>query len=360
MGDKETTKRCSVCGYKATGKNFGAVSCEPCKAFFRRNALKNTLKCHLDNNCKLDQITRRFCSKCRLNKCLAVGMRRDLILNDEEREMKRLKILENKKKKDNSFNSNDESLESLIDSSQETSLGNDISNTNNNTNNDILCEILDDNHFSADALNQQIMEIESTVSKDFIDNIVDNSFDNTINDQQIGVYNNCNEINSQSDYNVSNETIEKAVEFAVSVVPIARPLSECKTGFNVTEIYLLIEMKTCTKFLGAPMSTNIKSLDTMYDIHQSFTTKYDTSIRDQTKAVKWLSAFRNICCEDQISLLKYGCFDIIFLRSIMYFDYTDNTLKVPMRSHEKAYNGRHAKDFDSATCRGVNFIVKII
>ncbi|CAG2170720.1 unnamed protein product [Oppiella nova] len=127
------------------------------------------LKCHFDNNCKLDEITRRFCSKCRLDKCLAVGMRRDWILNEEEREMKRLRILENKNKKDNSFNSNDESLESLIHSSQETSLGNDISNTNNNTNNDILCEILDDINFSADALNQQIMEIESTVSKDFID-----------------------------------------------------------------------------------------------------------------------------------------------------------------------------------------------
>ncbi|CAG2166098.1 unnamed protein product, partial [Oppiella nova] len=205
-----------------------------------------------------------------------------------------------------------------------------IENTNNNTNNDILCEILDDINFSADALNQQIMEIESTVSKDFIDNIVDNSFDDTMNDQQIGVYNNCDEINSQTGYNVSNETIEKAVEFAVSVIPIARPLSECKTGFNETEMYLLNDLMKYTQFLGAPMSTNIKFLDTMYDIHQSFATKYDTAIRVQTKAVKRLSAFRTICCDDQISLLKYGCFDIIFLKSIMYFDYTNNTLKVPM------------------------------
>ncbi|CAG2175311.1 unnamed protein product, partial [Oppiella nova] len=326
------------------------------------------LKCHFDNNCKIDEITRKFCSKCRLDKCLAVGMRREWILTEEEREIKRLKILENKKKKEkkHSFNSNDESPDSLIDSSPETSHGNHISNTNNNTNNDILCEILDDNNFSADALNQQIMEIERTVSKDFIHNIVDNCFDNTINDQQIGVYNNnCNEINSQSGY-VSNETIEKAVEdedmhsasggssveFSVSVIPIARPLNECNTRFNEMEIYLLKEMKTCTQLLGAPMSTNTKFLDTMYDIHQSFTTKYDTSIRDQTKAVKWLSAFRNICCEDQISLLKYGCFDIIFLRSILYFDYTNNTLKVPMRGSEEDYNGRNAENFDSTTSGG--------
>ncbi len=34
------TKTCLVCGDAALGKNFGAVSCESCKAFFRRNALK--------------------------------------------------------------------------------------------------------------------------------------------------------------------------------------------------------------------------------------------------------------------------------------------------------------------------------
>lgn len=33
-------KICSVCGDRALGCNFDAVSCESCKAFFRRNALK--------------------------------------------------------------------------------------------------------------------------------------------------------------------------------------------------------------------------------------------------------------------------------------------------------------------------------
>ena len=33
-------KVCRVCGDKALGCNFDAISCESCKAFFRRNALK--------------------------------------------------------------------------------------------------------------------------------------------------------------------------------------------------------------------------------------------------------------------------------------------------------------------------------
>lgn len=38
---REANKICGVCGDRALGYNFNAVSCESCKAFFRRNALKN-------------------------------------------------------------------------------------------------------------------------------------------------------------------------------------------------------------------------------------------------------------------------------------------------------------------------------
>jgi hypothetical protein len=33
-------KLCRVCGDTATGYNFNVISCESCKAFFRRNALR--------------------------------------------------------------------------------------------------------------------------------------------------------------------------------------------------------------------------------------------------------------------------------------------------------------------------------
>jgi hypothetical protein len=38
---KGDSKICGVCGDRALGYNFNAVTCESCKAFFRRNALKN-------------------------------------------------------------------------------------------------------------------------------------------------------------------------------------------------------------------------------------------------------------------------------------------------------------------------------
>lgn len=45
----EKSKVCSVCGDKALGYNFNAVTCESCKAFFRRNALKDKVSNHYQN-----------------------------------------------------------------------------------------------------------------------------------------------------------------------------------------------------------------------------------------------------------------------------------------------------------------------
>lgn len=38
---KDTSLICVICGAPALGFNFDAVSCESCKSFFRRNALKD-------------------------------------------------------------------------------------------------------------------------------------------------------------------------------------------------------------------------------------------------------------------------------------------------------------------------------
>ncbi|VDO46261.1 unnamed protein product [Haemonchus placei] len=58
-------KTCRVCGDHATGYNFNVITCESCKAFFRRNALRPKV-------CPIDARA-RFCQKCRLRKCFAVS-----------------------------------------------------------------------------------------------------------------------------------------------------------------------------------------------------------------------------------------------------------------------------------------------
>ncbi|KAH8388226.1 hypothetical protein KR093_001289 [Drosophila rubida] len=93
-------KNCAVCGDKALGYNFNAVTCESCKAFFRRNALaKKQFTCPFNQNCEITVVTRRFCQKCRLKKCLDIGMKSENIMSEEDKLIKRRKIENNRAKR---------------------------------------------------------------------------------------------------------------------------------------------------------------------------------------------------------------------------------------------------------------------
>ncbi|XP_067657020.1 vitamin D3 receptor B-like [Haliotis asinina] len=93
-------KLCGVCGDKALGYNFNAITCESCKAFFRRNALKEKkVKCLFQGNCAIDVRTRRFCPYCRLKKCFEIGMKSDMILDEKERKARMEKVAENRIKR---------------------------------------------------------------------------------------------------------------------------------------------------------------------------------------------------------------------------------------------------------------------
>lgn len=79
---------CRVCGFeKNTGRNFGVITCSTCKAFFRRNGRTGSAlpPCRFGGHCPVNERTRRQCPTCRLAKCFAVGMQKDLIRTDEER-----------------------------------------------------------------------------------------------------------------------------------------------------------------------------------------------------------------------------------------------------------------------------------
>ncbi|CAG2164819.1 unnamed protein product, partial [Oppiella nova] len=59
--------------------NFGVITCESCRTFFRRSATRaQEYVCFFNNKCVVNQLTRKFCKKCRIEKCFAMGMRKEL------------------------------------------------------------------------------------------------------------------------------------------------------------------------------------------------------------------------------------------------------------------------------------------
>ncbi|XP_076470016.1 nuclear hormone receptor family member nhr-8-like [Babylonia areolata] len=108
-------KVCQVCGDKALAHHFGTLACETCKAFFRRNALsKEPRKCLFKGECPIDVKTRRFCPACRLAKCFSVGMQADLILDEEEKKQRILKMSEKKSRKEQSSISSESDEKSSV------------------------------------------------------------------------------------------------------------------------------------------------------------------------------------------------------------------------------------------------------
>ena len=69
---------CSICLDRATGKHYGAASCDGCKGFFRRSVRKNHVyTCRFQRNCTVDKDKRNQCRYCRLKKCFRAGMRKE-------------------------------------------------------------------------------------------------------------------------------------------------------------------------------------------------------------------------------------------------------------------------------------------
>lgn len=71
---------CKVCSDKSSGVHYGVITCEGCKGFFRRSqSTVVNYQCPRQKSCTVDRINRNRCQYCRLQKCLALGMSRDAV-----------------------------------------------------------------------------------------------------------------------------------------------------------------------------------------------------------------------------------------------------------------------------------------
>uniref|UniRef100_A0AAR2L4R8 Vitamin D receptor b n=1 Tax=Pygocentrus nattereri TaxID=42514 RepID=A0AAR2L4R8_PYGNA len=76
--DRNVPRICGVCGDKATGFHFNAMTCEGCKGFFRRSMKrKATFTCPFNGNCTITKDNRRHCQ---------ISVLKDLIQRRKEEE----------------------------------------------------------------------------------------------------------------------------------------------------------------------------------------------------------------------------------------------------------------------------------
>ncbi|XP_036155044.1 nuclear receptor subfamily 2 group C member 1 isoform X4 [Myotis myotis] len=80
QGPNKIFDLCVVCGDKASGRHYGAVTCEGCKGFFKRSIRKNLVySCRGSKDCIINKHHRNRCQYCRLQRCIAFGMKQDSV-----------------------------------------------------------------------------------------------------------------------------------------------------------------------------------------------------------------------------------------------------------------------------------------
>ncbi|XP_051949694.1 nuclear receptor subfamily 2 group C member 2 isoform X3 [Xyrauchen texanus] len=85
MSRSQPVEYCVVCGDKASGRHYGAVSCEGCKGFFKRSVRKSlTYSCRSNQDCVVNKHHRNRCQFCRLRKCLEMGMKMESVQSERK------------------------------------------------------------------------------------------------------------------------------------------------------------------------------------------------------------------------------------------------------------------------------------
>ncbi|XP_054301377.1 nuclear receptor subfamily 2 group C member 1 isoform X3 [Pongo pygmaeus] len=80
QGPNKVFDLCVVCGDKASGRHYGAITCEGCKGFFKRSIRKNLVySCRGSKDCIINKHHRNRCQYCRLQRCIAFGMKQDSV-----------------------------------------------------------------------------------------------------------------------------------------------------------------------------------------------------------------------------------------------------------------------------------------
>ncbi|KAL4227065.1 Nuclear receptor subfamily 2 group C member 2 [Mactra antiquata] len=83
--DANKFEPCLVCGDRASGRHYGAISCEGCKGFFKRSIRKQLgYACRGMKDCMVTKPNRNRCQYCRLQKCLSIGMRSESVQQERK------------------------------------------------------------------------------------------------------------------------------------------------------------------------------------------------------------------------------------------------------------------------------------
>ncbi|UYV60830.1 Hr96 [Cordylochernes scorpioides] len=270
------------------------------------------LSCPFNDNCNITSITRKFCQKCRLEKCLKIGMKKEWIMSDKEKQQKRAKYLKNKSVSRSV--EEDKKLTKLAPSEDDTSQESEVSLFPNP---------------AASTLRSILTESDTWP---------DNSGRPTPNLGSPGTEcaQNCSHFSKSSlggdklhssQYNIFAPEGENPPLIPYSVMRVA-----LESEFSWVPIRILGYNPQVLSDLESSRINELVLAGDLWDIAIPTTdpslldiiNMTDQAIRRLIKMSKKIAAFKTLCQEDQIALLKGGCTELMILRSVMSYNPTED------------------------------------
>ncbi|CAG2177778.1 unnamed protein product, partial [Oppiella nova] len=203
---------------------------------------------------------------------------KEFIRNDEENRIRKQLIRENKLKQ-NECNKSDNSVDTSSDNkNSELVLHKDFLH-------DIIANTLE---LSDEDLKYQISEIESYVT-------------------------NCTEIQKSSHENELSldRLMEKSHTFAIK--PVFRELTDYN-GLNQLEFSRISELLSATTILKSSTTNNYVEITDGNQLMAYMRVKYEQQFRKIVNFTKMLNSFTTACPDDQYSLVKNSCTEMLLLR----------------------------------------------
>ena len=328
--------KCHACGDKSTGSHFGGLSCESCKAFFRRSVQNDRYleyKCTYQNSCEMNINTRKICQACRYKTCLNIGMKPKWVLSDTERLQK---YGSRRRKLNNSVTSGATEIPFVAPIKIQNPIKSEPISTESSQS--VNIKINEENNDSYSSSSEYDNKSESSLQQQSSPSITKST----------------RILNSQNSFSSTDQSNYDHLKKSLSNIELKQRLEEefYKNGIDSIDISTLkildydvifIDKIVYAYFyarqmheinmskLNMEMASTANSGENVEALQRSSKISAANFIREPIKRLvtfsKLLPEFRTLQLHDQVSLLRSSAIEMMICSSINLFDSNTNTLK---------------------------------
>ncbi|CAG2165906.1 unnamed protein product [Oppiella nova] len=117
-----------------------------------------------------------------------------------------------------------------------------------------------------------------------------------------------------------NSSDQASTVECLSVVPISKPLTDYRNNLTELESNRLTEVLFAANLIREPKTTITATIKDMDECKQVLVYKFTKEVQNLFKMTNNLRAFKSLCTDDQVALMKYGGSDILNMRAVTIFD----------------------------------------